>query len=258
MDRDALLAQYLAEKEERRARNLGYAEKGVFFADLDTAYIDEGVKLDPGVQVGPCVRIRGETRIGKNTTVGAGTYLENATIGAECAIGQGCRIIDTRIEEGVSVLSSVLVKSKVAAGACIGPFAYLRPDSRVGRDVKIGDFVEVKNSVIGDGTKVSHLTYVGDADLGKDINLGCGVVFVNYDGEKKHRSRVGDGAFIGCNANIISPVEVGAGAYVAAGTTVTEDVPPESLTIGRTRETVIDGWKRRKAAPKKKKAKEKE
>jgi bifunctional UDP-N-acetylglucosamine pyrophosphorylase/glucosamine-1-phosphate N-acetyltransferase len=108
--------------------------------------------------------------------------------------------------------------------------------------VKIGDFVEVKNSKVGDGTKISHLTYVGDADLGKDINLGCGVVFVNFDGKEKRRSRVEDGAFVGCNANIIAPVRIGRGAYVAAGTTVTADVPAGALAIARSEMAVKEGW----------------
>jgi bifunctional UDP-N-acetylglucosamine pyrophosphorylase/glucosamine-1-phosphate N-acetyltransferase len=152
------------------------------------------------------------------------------------------RVSDTIIGAGAAVLASVLTKCVVGENSTVGPFAYLRPDADVGSNVKIGDFVEIKNSRIGDGTKISHLTYVGDSDLGENINLGCGVVFVNYDGREKHRSVVEDGAFIGCNVNIVSPVTVGENAYIAAGSTVTTDVPAESLSVGRARTKNIPGW----------------
>ena len=127
-------------------------------------------------------------------------------------------------------------------------FAYLRPGSKVGAGCRIGDFVELKNAVIGDGTKVPHLTYVGDAQIGERANIGCGVVFVNYDGHKKHRTTVGDGAFIGCNTNLVAPVTVGRGAYTAAGSTITEDVPEDALAIARCRQTNKDGWVRKHAS----------
>ena len=124
----------------------------------------------------------------------------------------------------------------------MGPFAYLRPGSQVGKNVKIGDFVEIKNSVVGDDTKISHLTYVGDAEIGENVNLGCGVVVVNYDGQKKQKTIVGDNSFIGCNVNLVSPVEVKANAFVAAGSTITEEVPENSLAIARSRQTIIKDW----------------
>ncbi|MPN50577.1 Bifunctional protein GlmU [bioreactor metagenome] len=124
----------------------------------------------------------------------------------------------------------------------IGPFAYLRPGSVIGNDVKVGDFVEVKNSSVGDGTKASHLTYIGDSDVGENVNIGCGVIFVNYDGKEKHRSVVKSGSFVGCNVNLVSPVVVEEGAYVAAGTTVTRNVPKGALCVGRAREKNIEGW----------------
>lgn len=124
----------------------------------------------------------------------------------------------------------------------MGPFAYIRPGSTIGDGCKVGDFVEVKNSSMGNGSKSSHLTYIGDADVGKNVNLGCGVVFVNYDGAKKYRSTVGDDSFVGCNSNLIAPVHLGEGVYVAAGTTITEDVPDDSLCIGRSRQTNKEGW----------------
>ena len=146
------------------------------------------------------------------------------------------------LSDNVNILSSVVLESKIGGGTKVGPFAYLRPNSVIGRDCKIGDFVEVKNSTLGDGTKASHLTYIGDSDLGNDINLGCGVVFVNYDGTNKYRSTIEDGAFIGCNTNLVSPVNVGKGAYIAAGTTVTKNVPEDALCVGRARQKVIEGW----------------
>ncbi len=128
----------------------------------------------------------------------------------------------------------------------VGPFAYIRPNCTVGDDIKVGDFVELKNSTIGDGTKISHLTYVGDTDLGKNINLGCGTVTVNYDGKNKYRCTVEDNCFIGCNTNLIAPVTVGKGSYIAAGSTITDPVPEEALAIARARQTVKPGWAARR------------
>ena len=139
-------------------------------------------------------------------------------------------------------MSSVITESAVGSGTAVGPFAYMRPGSRVGADCKVGDFVELKNATLGDGTKASHLTYIGDADVGAGVNLGCGVVFVNYDGTHKYRSTVEDGAFIGCNCNLVSPVRIGEGAYIAAGSTVTEDVQADALYIARSRGREIPGW----------------
>jgi bifunctional UDP-N-acetylglucosamine pyrophosphorylase/glucosamine-1-phosphate N-acetyltransferase len=216
---------YSEKAAARRRINLGLAAKGVEFADIDTAYIDEGAVIGAGTRIGACVTIEGGTAIGEN-----------------CIIGQNSMIKDSRIGDGTEVMHSVILGSEIGERSSIGPFAYLRPGSRVGSGAKVGDFVEVKNSVIGNNSKASHLTYIGDSDIGDDVNLGCGVVFVNYDGKDKHRSTVGDGAFIGCNANIVSPVNIGEGAYVAAGTTVTSDVPGGSLAVGRAKQRSIDGW----------------
>ena len=142
--------------------------------------------------------------------------------------------------------ASQLNESTVADRTKVGPFAYVRPHCHVGADVKVGDFVELKNSTIGDGTKISHLTYVGDTDAGAHINFGCGTVTVNYDGKKKFRTTIGDGAFIGCNTNLVAPVTVGEGAYTAAGSTVTEDVPPDALAIARARQENKEDWARRR------------
>lgn len=217
--------KYLDSREANKKRIIEYMEAGVIFLDIDTVFIDEGVKIGEGTVIEPCVQIRGVTEIGVN-----------------CLIGQNSRIEKSVLSDNVNVLSSVVLESKIGEGTKVGPFAYLRPNSVIGRECKIGDFVEVKNSTLGDGTKASHLTYIGDSDLGNDINLGCGVVFVNYDGTNKHRSTIEDGAFIGCNTNLVSPVNVGEGAYIAAGTTVTKNVPDDALCVGRTRQKVIEGW----------------
>ena len=177
----------------------------------------------------------------------------NLSVIENCIIGQNSRIEDSVIGGGVSVQSSVILESRVGSETSVGPFAYLRPKSDVGEHCKIGDFVEVKNSVFGNGSKASHLTYIGDSDVGENVNLGCGVVFVNYDGTNKYRSTVGDGAFIGCNSNLVSPVKVGEGAYVAAGSTVTEDVEGDALYIARARGVKKQGWVSEKGILKKKK-----
>ena len=204
------------------------------------------IMLDPGaVYVEPTVTV------GEGTVILPGTILRGSTvIGRRCEIGPNTMITDCTVGDDVTVNASQLTSSTVGDRAKVGPFAYVRPNCHIGADTKVGDFVELKNSVIGDGTKISHLTYVGDSDVGKRVNLGCGTVTVNYDGEAKFRTVVGDDAFVGCNSNLVAPVQVGAGAYVAAGSTVTNDVPPDSLAIARAPQTIKIQWaaKRRKRA----------
>ncbi|MDO4486310.1 MAG: DapH/DapD/GlmU-related protein [Bacillota bacterium] len=219
------IKEYEALEKKRIERNLAYMEAGVNFIDIRMAYIDEGVTIGKGTTIYPCAVIEG-----------------NVTIGENCTIGQNTRIKDAEIGDGVTVQSSVILESKVGSGTTIGPFAYLRPGSNVGKGCKVGDFVEIKNSTLGDGAKASHLTYIGDSDVGERVNLGCGVVFVNYDGSKKYRSVVEDGAFIGCNSNLVSPVHIGKEAYVAAGSTITDDVPDGALYIARARGKSLEGW----------------
>ena len=213
-------------------------------AEIIERHMTNGViVLDPERTI-----IESDVRIGAGTFVYAGNMIQGSSI-----IGEGCtlypnnRIDVAVIGDNVTVESSVLLHCTIGARTTVGPYAYLRPDSIVGEHCRIGDFVEIKNSVIGDGTKVSHLTYVGDSDLGKDINLGCGTVFVNYDGKIKSRSRVEDHAFIGCNCNLIAPVHIGQNAYLAAGSTVVEDVPEDALFVARSRGFIKEDWvKRRK------------
>ena len=228
------MQEYEALEKKRIERTLAYMEAGVNFIDIRAAYIDEGVSIGAGTTIYPCVVIEGDVTIGEN-----------------CTIGQNTRIKDSVIGDGTSVQSSVILESRVGNETSIGPFAYLRPGSDVGSGCKVGDFVEIKNSKLGDGAKAAHLTYVGDSDVGERVNLGCGVVFVNYDGSSKYRSVVEDGAFIGCNVNLVSPVHVGREAYVAAGSTITKDVPDGALYVARAEGRSIEGWVEKKGILKK-------
>lgn len=181
--------------------------------------------------------------IGEDTVIMPNTIIEgNTVIGEGSIIGPNSRIVNCRIGNNVEVANSVAYDSSVGDDTHIGPFAYLRPESKVGKNVKIGDFVEIKKSVIGDRTKISHLTYVGDAEVGSNVNIGCGVVFVNYDGKNKNKTIVGDNSFIGCNVNLVSPVVVKNDAYIAAGSTITDEVPENSLAIARQRQIIKQDW----------------
>lgn len=208
------------------------------------ARINEKLMLAGVTMIDPAATYIGpEVEIGEDTVIYPGVILEGkCRIGRGSTLYQGSRLVGCTIGDATTVENSVLLQAEVGDHTQIGPNAYLRLGTRIGSHCRIGDFVETKNAVIGDGTKVSHLTYVGDAELGEDINIGCGVVFVNFDGKEKNKTVVGDGAFIGCNTNLISPVQVGDGAYIAAGTTVTKDVPAEALAIGRARELVKANW----------------
>ena len=206
---------------------------------INQKHIDNGVIIiDPATAY-----ISPETRIGAGSIIRPNTTIEGATeIGTDCTIGPNAILTDTRVGNGVSVLMSVITQSEIDDLSTIGPFAYLRPGTVLGKNVKVGDFVEIKNSIVGDGTKISHLTYVGDADVGKGVNFGCGSVTVNYDGKRKHRTTIEDNAFIGCNTNLIAPVTVSKNAYTAAGSTITSDVPENALAIARSRQKDIANW----------------
>lgn len=198
---------------------------GVTIIDANNTYIDKSVKIARDVMIYP------------------GSILEGSTvIDEDCIIGPNTRIKNSVLDKCVNAQNSVILDSKIGEATTVGPFAYLRPGNVIGKHVKIGDFVEMKNSNFGDNSKASHLTYVGDADVGSNVNLGCGVVFVNYDGKNKHRAVVEDNCFVGCNVNLVAPVTVKKDSYVAAGTTVTKDVPECSLSIGRARQENKEGW----------------
>ena len=194
----------------------------------------------------PCtdgVIIGENVKIGKDTLILKGTVLLSDTeIGEECKIGPDCLIYESKVGNGSMLNSVQCFESEIGENADIGPFVHIRPGSKIDDNVHLGNFVEVKNSVIGEQTKVSHLTYVGDSDVGKKVNFGCGCVTVNFDGKKKHRTKIGDRAFIGCNTNLVAPVKIGDRAYTAAGSTITDDVPDDCLGIGRARQVNKEGW----------------
>lgn len=213
------VALSLANDIMRCRLNRQHMVNGVSLIDAASTYIDAGVT------------------IGAETVIEPGVYLKGDTvIGADCLITAQSQIVDSVIEDDVTIKSSVIEESIVRTGADVGPYAHLRPKADIGKNAHIGNFVEVKNATLGEGTKAGHLTYVGDATLGKDINLGCGVVFVNYDGKNKHHTTIGDHSFIGSNANIIGPVNIAANSSVAAGSTITLDVPEYALAIARVRQ----------------------
>lgn len=217
--------EYLELEEKRIEINKRHLENGVDFVDIRTSYIGDQVTIGTGTLIYPNVVLEGDVSIGEN-----------------CIIGLGSKIVNSKIGNETKVESSYIIESIVGNKTTVGPFAYLRPNSNIGDGCKVGDFVEIKNSKFGNGSKASHLSYIGDSDVGENVNIGCGVVFVNYDGSKKHRSIVKDGAFIGCNVNIISPITIEEGAYVAAGSTVTINVPQGALCVARAKARIIDGW----------------
>lgn len=202
---------------------------GVTIIDPGSTYIDE------------CVRI------GVDTVIYPSTIIEGQTaIGEDCIIGPGARIINCTIGNGTKINNSVMIDSSIGENTDIGPFAYIRPESSIGNKVKIGDFVEIKKSTIGDKTKIPHLAYIGDADIGRNTNIACGVITVNYDGKKKHKTIIGNNAFVGCNVNLVAPVEVKDNSYIAAGSTITEEVPEYSLAIARSRQVNKEDWVKRR------------
>ncbi|MNO26222.1 Bifunctional protein GlmU [compost metagenome] len=187
--------------------------------------------------------IAADVKIGADTTLYPGTVLKGKTvIGEDCSIGPSSEIEDCVIMNGAEVKHSVLNQARVGARTSVGPFAYLRPGAVLGEEVKVGDFVEIKNASIGDGSKVSHLSYIGDATVGKNVNVGCGAITVNYDGYNKSRTEIGDDAFIGSNVNLVAPVTVGKGAFVVAGSTITRSVSENDLAIARVRQENKPGY----------------
>lgn len=214
---------------------------------INRIHLDNGVTLiDPR-----STYIGADVVIGKDTILYPNTILEgNTKIGQGCTILQNTRIKDSIIENGATIESSVILESKVGENTNVGPFAYIRPESSIGNNVKIGDFVEIKKANIGNETKVAHLTYIGDAEVGSGCNFGCGTVVVNYDGKKKHKTIIGDNSFIGCNTNLVSPVKVGDNTYIAAGSTITNEVSEGDLAIARAKQRNIKGWVEKKGLKK--------
>lgn len=181
--------------------------------------------------------ISAESVIGSDTVIQPGCMIEGATvIGEDCNIGPNTQIADSRIGDRTTVHSSVVRESAIAEDVAVGPFAHIRPLSDIGSHVKIGNFVEVKKSKLGNDTKVSHLSYIGDAEIGSNVNVGCGSITVNYDGKNKYKTIIEDDVFVGCNTNLVAPVKVGKGSFIAAGSTITKEVPEDALAIARARQ----------------------
>ncbi len=214
----------------RQKKNEELMAAGVTIEDPATTYVDADVT------------------VGADTVLHPGVTLEGRTaIGTACEIHSGVRIVDSTIENDVTINNHcVITGARVATGARVGPFAHLRPDADIRRKVKIGNFVEVKHAVVGPGSKANHLAYLGDATVGENVNIGAGTIICNYDGTAKHQTVIEDGAFIGSDTQLIAPVTVGKGAYVASGSSITDDVPPGSLAVARGRQTIKEGWVKRK------------
>ena len=225
------MSAYQAQKNLTLRINLGYIAAGVQIFAPDATFIAPDAEIGAGTSILPGCLIRPGCKIGAGAVVGPNTILEKAEIG-----------------EGTSVNNSQVYESAVGAQATVGPFAYIRPGCRIGDHTRIGDFVELKKAQIGKGTKVSHLTYIGDAEVGERVNFGCGTVVVNYDGYVKSKTTIGDDCFIGCNTNLVAPVTLGDRVFTAAGTTVTKDVPDGALTVARARQTNLEGWNDRRRA----------
>ncbi|MCD8035977.1 MAG: bifunctional UDP-N-acetylglucosamine diphosphorylase/glucosamine-1-phosphate N-acetyltransferase GlmU [Clostridiales bacterium] len=214
-----------AEAVMRKRINRMYMDNGVTMIDPERTYIEAGAVIGIDTVLLPGVVIEG-----------------NTIIGEDCVVGPDSRLTNVKLGNSVKFQYSTAIDSSVGDNSKVGPYAYIRPNCTIGKNVKIGDFVEVKNSGVGDGTKVSHLTYIGDTDAGERINFGCGTVTVNYDGKKKFRTTIGSDVFIGCNTNLVAPVSVGDGSYIAAGSTITDDIPQNCLAIARERQITKKGW----------------
>lgn len=214
-----------AEEVLRNRINTMHMQNGVTLIHPDTTYIDAEVEIESDSIIYPGAIIRGNTKIGKNVIISSGTEIK-----------------DSIIDDDVEIKHSVVTEAKVGRGTKVGPFAQLRPKSELGAEVKIGNFVEVKKSKLEDESKVSHLSYIGDAFIGARANVGCGTITVNYDGKNKFRTEIGMDSFIGCNSNLVAPVKIGDRSFIAAGSTITDEVPGDSLAIARNRQTTKTGY----------------
>ncbi|WP_407644212.1 bifunctional UDP-N-acetylglucosamine diphosphorylase/glucosamine-1-phosphate N-acetyltransferase GlmU [Falsibacillus albus] len=208
-----------AERIMKKRINEKHMRNGVTFIDSANTYIGADVEIGRDTVIYPGTVLSGNTIIGEDCQIGPNTEIQNCEIGSNTVIKQ-----------------SVAHDSSIGQDVKIGPFAHIRPQSDIHDEVKIGNFVEIKKSVFGKGSKASHLSYIGDAEVGSDVNLGCGSITVNYDGKNKFLTKIEDGVFVGCNSNLVAPVTIGKGAYVAAGSTITEDVPGEALSVARARQ----------------------
>jgi bifunctional UDP-N-acetylglucosamine pyrophosphorylase/glucosamine-1-phosphate N-acetyltransferase len=211
-------------------RSQALATAGVRVEDPASTFVGDDVVVEPGATLRPFTLLEGRT-----------------VVRAGAVVGPFVRLVDVEVGPGAQILDHCLLReSVVEAGASVGPFAHFRPESRVGEGAKVGNFVELKKTRLGRGSKAQHLSYLGDATIGEGVNIGAGTITCNYDGISKSPTRIEDGAFVGSDTTLIAPVTVGAGAYVAAGSTITADVPQDALALGRARQVTKPGWAARR------------
>lgn len=218
-----------AEKILRQRKNIELMEQGVTIMDPASTFVDADVTVGQDTVLYPFTWLEGETTVGEGTELGPNARFQNVKIG-DGVVASFSYAHDCVIDEGVTV----------------GPYVHLRPDTHLEKGVHVGNFVEVKNSTIGEGSKLPHLSYIGDTEMGRGVNMGCGTITVNYDGREKHRTQIGNNAFVGCNTNLVAPVKVGEGSYIGAGSTITKDVQAGDLAIARARQSRIEGWAKSK------------
>ena len=211
--------------EALKAKRDALLAAGVIMMDPNAVWVEEQVTVGKGTVLLPGTILRGKTVVGEN-----------------CTIGPNVMLTDSTVEDDVTINAAQVEESIIRKGCEIGPYTHIRPHCDVGEGSKIGAFVQLKNCNLGKGTKMAHLTYVGDADVGERVNFGCGVVTCNYDGNAKHRTTIGSDVFVGCNTNLVAPVTLADGVYTAAGSTVTRDVEADALVIARARQEVKPGW----------------
>ena len=217
-----------AEGVMRRRINKQHMVNGVSFVNPDATYIDVDVEIAPEVQLEANVTLKGQTKIGAETILTNGTY-----------------IVDSEIGERAVITNSMIEESSVADGVTVGPYAHIRPGSSLAKDVHVGNFVEIKGSAIGENTKAGHLTYIGNSEVGANVNFGAGTITVNYDGQNKYKTIIGDNVFVGSNSTIIAPVELGDNSLVGAGSTIDKDVPANAIAIGRSRQINKEDYAKR-------------
>jgi bifunctional UDP-N-acetylglucosamine pyrophosphorylase / glucosamine-1-phosphate N-acetyltransferase len=224
------------ESELNRRTVLRLMDEGVTFRNPRSVSIDSTVTIGQDSAVYPFVVLEGSTSIGR-----------------ECVIEPGVHLIDVKIGDNVHVKTGTVAEdAQIGDGASVGPYAHLRPGTVLGKNTKVGNFVETKKAVFGDGAKASHLSYIGDAEVGADVNIGAGTITCNYDGVNKHKTVLEDGVFIGSDTQLVAPIRVGRGSYVGAGTTLTKNVPPDSLALSRTPQKTIEGWAKKRREEQKK------
>ena len=218
---------FITNKILRDRKNLQLMDNGAILIDPATTYIEENVEIGEDTVIYPNVIIQGDTKIGKNCVILSNTRIENSVI-----------------KDNVRIESSLIEKSTLEEGVTVGPFAHLRPKAHLKENVHVGNFVEIKNAVLEKGVKAGHLTYLGDAEVGENTNIGAGTITCNYDGKNKHKTKIGKESFIGSNSIMVAPVEIGEESFTAAGSVITENVPDSTLAFGRARQINKEGWKK--------------